>query len=71
MLDELVEKIVAADEEDIEHILTATIERKRELYPTWEITYLALPKDHIDERLQTLEFIRKWIDAEIKQIERG
>ena len=65
MLDELVEKIASADEEEIEYILTAAVERKRELYPTWEITYLALPKDHIDERLRTLEFIRKWIDAEI------
>lgn len=45
------EKLVAiiqnADAETIDYILDAAIQRKRELYPDWELFYCAVPKDAI------------------------
>ena len=49
-LDEMVRKIGAADSEMIDMILDAAMNRKRELYPEWEMVYLALPKNDPQER---------------------
>ena len=36
--------IAQADEDFIEDILTAAMKRKQQLYPDWDIRYLAVPR---------------------------
>lgn len=36
--------IKAADAEEIDEILDMAMERRRELYPDWDMAYLAVPK---------------------------
>lgn len=59
---DFVEMIRSADADDLERILTAALERKRQMFPQWDIIYLALPKYDEAERVATLEFVRKWTD---------
>ena len=41
---EVLNAIAAADEDFIEDILTAAMKRKQQLYPDWDIRYLAVPR---------------------------
>ena len=41
---EVLNAIAAADEDFIEDILTAEMKRKQQLYPDWDIRYLAAPR---------------------------
>lgn len=43
----IIKGIKNADAETIDYILDAAIQRKRELYPDWELFYCAAPKDAI------------------------
>ena len=53
-LEELLIRISKMEPESLEVILNAAFERKRELYPDWDIIYLALPKEDWQERKRTL-----------------
>lgn len=57
---DFVEMIRSADADDLELILTVALERKRQMFPQWDIIFLALPKYDEAERADTLEFVRKW-----------
>ena len=50
-------KIAAAQPKEIDELLDAVLERKRELYPQWEINYLAIPKGDCQEQKQTLAWM--------------
>lgn len=41
---EVLNAIAAVDEDFIEDILTAAMKRKQQLYPDWDIRYLAAPR---------------------------
>ena len=41
---EVLSAIAEADEDFIEDILTAAMKRKQQLYPDWDIRYLAVPR---------------------------
>ena len=41
---EILSAIAQADEDSIEDILTAAMKRKQQLYPDWDIRYLAVPR---------------------------
>ena len=41
---EVLKAIAEADEDFIEDILTAAMKRKQQLYPDWDIRYLAVPR---------------------------
>lgn len=43
-MDEILLKIEKAELAEIDELLGAAIDRKRELFPEWEILYLAMPK---------------------------
>ena len=55
-VEELRRQISNADIAQIDIILEAAFARKRELYPQWDIQYMALPKDDWEERRKILEF---------------
>ena len=50
---DFVEMIHSADADDLERILTAALERKRQMFPQWDIIYLALPTLHIKKRARS------------------
>ena len=60
MLTELFKTIQSADASDIDDILHIAIERKRYLFPDWDILYLAVPKNDKEAQSKTLEYIQKW-----------
>lgn len=49
--------IKCADAELIETVLDAVYKRKEELFPEWEIIYVALPRKSRDERRGYLEWM--------------
>ena len=53
--DEIIEQIMKADTSRIDDLLHAVFERKRALYPQWDILYLAIPRDDWNERRRILE----------------
>lgn len=55
-VEELRRQISNADIAQIDILLEAAFARKRELYPQWDIQYMALPKDDWEERRKILEF---------------
>lgn len=61
MYTDLLETILTANPSDIEVILHAAIERKRLLFPDWDILYLAIPKHDAEERQATLDYLQQII----------
>ena len=55
-VEELRRQISNADVAQIDILLEAAFARKRELYPQWDIQYMAMPKDDWEERRKILEF---------------
>ena len=55
--DEIIEQIMKADTSRIDDLLHAVFERKRTLYPQWDILYPAIPRDDWDERRRILESV--------------
>lgn len=55
-------KIHKAGAEDMEPLLQAVIHRYQQLYPDYEILYLALPRDP-EKRKQTLDNTKAFLDA--------
>ena len=60
MCTELLDAIRSAGASDIEDILQVAIERKRQLFPDWEILYLAIPKNNEEKRKLTIDYIQQW-----------
>ncbi len=46
-----------ADSVEIDTILDAALARRQDLYPNWDMTYIALPKDDPKERSRLLSQI--------------
>ena len=63
MLNDILAFIKNTDGIQVELILNAVLERKRELFPDWDIQYLAVPKHDDKERQLTLEYIIRWMNA--------
>ena len=63
MLNDILAFIKNTDGIHVELILNAVLERKRELFPDWDIQYLAVPKYDSKERQLTLEYIIRWMNA--------
>ena len=49
-LDWIIREIEQANHEETEALMEVIFERKRQLYPDWDICYLALPKEDWKER---------------------
>jgi len=56
-LDTIVFEIGKADVGQIDILLDAVFARKRELYPEWDLNYIALPKCNWEERERIFENI--------------
>lgn len=63
MLDDVLAFIKNTDGIQVELILNAVLDRKRELFPDWDIQYLTVPKHDSRERQLTLEYIIRWMNA--------
>ena len=51
-MERLIEEIEKANVLQIDHILDAAMERKRQLYPDWELFYCAAEKGKINDDTQ-------------------
>lgn len=49
MLEQVLQEIRRADAKEIDEILDAVLERRRQLYPGWEMVYLAAPKQNPED----------------------
>lgn len=63
-MEAILERIDAATTSEIDGILHVALERKRELYPEWDIYYVAVPKEEGETRQKTLESILRILKRE-------
>ena len=56
-LDMIIHAVQQADTTWIDTILDAALARRQDLYPNWDMTYIALPKDDPKERSRLLSQI--------------
>lgn len=68
--EDLLRQIACADEMEIEDILSIAMKRKEELYPQWDMVYLALQKDDLEKRRATLTSLLRWEEMYIAQCEK-
>lgn len=61
-MDEVYMKIEEAGVEEIDELLSAAIDRKRELFPEWEILYLALPKRDTQKWQEILNQVYSYLE---------
>lgn len=59
-LDTILAAIREADEDQLIRMADAITERYREVYPDWEVAFLALPLHDEERRKRTLEFVMKY-----------
>ena len=52
---EIVDYVEKATEEEVDCILNAVFQRRRKLFPDWDMIYFALPKNDPAERKRLLE----------------
>lgn len=60
---ELMQLVLQATEMELQQIITAIMHRYDELFPDWEVTYLALPNDPVQREIaieSTMQFLRKY-----------
>ena len=67
----MMQEIRKADPAEIDMILEAAVARKRELYPQWEMVYIALPKNDPEERKRTLEWVWKDLNGDRRHTGQG
>ena len=60
--DRMVENIRSANVTEIDDILKLAVERRRELFPDWDMVYLALPKNDPEERKRTIDQALIWLE---------
>ena len=65
-LEEIVKEIRDADGTQIDILLDEVFYRKRTLYPQWDLSYLALPKNDWVERRRILETILR-MESEMQE----
>ena len=58
MMDRIVCVLIGrASQKRTDMVLNAAMKRKRELFPDWDIVYMALPKNSPEERVKLLQRI--------------
>ena len=60
----ILERIDAATVSEIDWIINVALERKRELYPEWDIYYAAVPKKAGEERRRAVQSIMRYLQGE-------
>ncbi len=60
-MDDVFEKIGKAEIGKIDELLNAALERKRKLFPEWEILYLAMPKKDTQKWKPTLDQVYAYL----------
>ena len=60
-MNEIFKKIRRADDAEINEIIDALTQRYKEVYPDWEIMFLAMPRNDPDACLRRLEQIADFI----------
>ena len=68
---EILEYIRNAPEDEIDALAEVSLNRKRALYPEWEIHYIALPKRTKEEYCQSLEYVVRMMMLELQAVKRG
>ena len=66
MLAQILSYIRSTEDSQLEQILSAALDRKRNLFPDWDIQYIAVPKNDPREQEILLEFISKWTQKDNK-----
>lgn len=66
MLAQILSYIRSTEDSQLEQILSAALDRKRVLFPDWDIQYIAVPKNDPREQEILLEFISKWTQKDNK-----
>ena len=66
MLAQILSYIRSTADSQLEQILSAALDRKRVLFPDWDIQYIAVPKNDPREQEILLEFISKWTQKDNK-----
>lgn len=59
MLEQILRGIQNADAKEIDDILDAAVKRRRQLYPDWEMIYLAAPKKNPEDGEQIWKAVWK------------
>lgn len=54
---EVIDRITQAEAGEIQEYVTAAFNRYRQLYPEWDITYMAIPKNDLEDRQRTIQYI--------------
>ncbi len=44
---------------EVDAIFEASFDRKRELYPQWDLFYFAMPREEGEERRRTIAWVQK------------
>ncbi len=60
-MEQIMERIKQANPEETNQLLNAAMDRKRELFPEWEISYLAMPKKNTSQWKRTLRLVYKYL----------
>ena len=53
----VLERICSAGRDEIDLYMKAAVERYREVFPEWEILYMAIPKNDPEDRRRTIQYI--------------
>ena len=63
-MEAILERIDAATVSEIDWIINVALERKRELYPEWDIYYMAVSRTKGEMRRKNLESIQRILKME-------
>ena len=62
---DVLELIESAGTYEIDSVLWAAIQRKRELYPNWDFVFVSLPKENLQERVQLVHDLIVQLNKEV------
>ena len=54
---EVIDRITQAEAGEIQEYVAAAFNRYRQLYPEWDITYMAIPKNDPEDRKRTIQYM--------------
>ena len=64
---QVISAIEQADDKQIQEVFHAVMRRYRTFYPDWDVIYLAVPKNNMQEREESLDWITKLLRHEIPE----
>ena len=70
-MEDILEYIRNAPENEIDEITEVALDRKRQVHPKWVIHYIALDKHSKKEYCDSLEYVIRMMMLELQAIRRG